>query len=39
MAVAPLFVGNQINQYVVIGALLIFLGLIFINIRKKVCAT
>jgi drug/metabolite transporter (DMT)-like permease len=38
MAVAPLFVGNQINQYVVIGALLIFLGLIFINIRKKACA-
>ncbi|RPI73857.1 MAG: DMT family transporter [Desulfobacteraceae bacterium] len=35
MAVAPFFVGNQINRYVLIGAFLIFIGLIFINIRKR----
>ena len=35
MAVAPFFVGNQINHYVLVGALLIFLGLVLINIRKR----
>jgi drug/metabolite transporter (DMT)-like permease len=36
MAVAPLLVDNQINRYVLIGAMFIFLGLVMVNIRSVV---